>query len=66
MPIIKKDEHSGALIFHLTDEEQSTADLKKELESMKKELSEKISKLDEVLASSYEITTKARKKKVTK
>lgn len=51
MPSMRKDPHSGAIIFDLTTEEQDIRNLKTELEDMKMKLSSKLSELDKVLSS---------------
>lgn len=49
MPILTRDDYSGALIFCPTPEEQAVSDLRSELEDMKLEMQQKLSQLDDII-----------------
>lgn len=52
MPRMERDGHSGAIVFHLTEDEQAVKDLKDQLLDMQEVMKYKLAQLDQVLKAS--------------
>lgn len=51
MPRMEVDQHSGAIIFHPTEDELEVKALKDDLQSMKDEFTTKLKQLDDLIAA---------------